>query len=392
MEKNSYITYTATDLLNDDYFLESEYHPTQESIFFWAQLETEHPALAQEMIQAHFLLNAVAHSPGKQLSLEEAKNLWIKIETHTIAKQQKKFSLLFRQFAAAAACIALLLIGGWMVLSILPKEEHSPITSVRRPDIQPMDEIQLFLSDTKKLIVDGEDSKLQYKKGAVNINSQTVQIEKKKGTSEEYNQLIVPAGKRSSITFRDGTKVLVNANTRVVYPVEFAENLREIYVEGEIYLEVASDNNRPFVVKTNRLDVRVLGTKFNVNAYTENQSVVLVSGVVEVDTHHHTAKILKPNERLTYSEDKLQVQTVKAANYISWINGYYVFEKERVSTVVARLSQYYKKQIIVSSLLENITCSGKLNLRDNLEEVLETLAKTVPAQIEKTKDETYLIK
>lgn len=393
MEENDYIAYTATDLLNDDYFLESEHHPTQESTLFWAQLETEHPALAREMMQARSLLSAVVHSPGKEISQQEVKELWSKIESHTTAQQkQKKFKILFRQFAATAACIGLLFAGGWMVLSTLPKEERSTITLVKKPDIQPTDEIQLFLSDTKKLTVDGEDSKLQYKKGEVDINSQTIQIEKKEGADEEYNQLIVPAGKRSSITFQDGTKVLVNANTRVVYPVEFADKLREIYVEGEIYLEVAPDSNRPFIVKTNLLDVRVLGTKFNVNAYTESQSVVLVSGAVEVDAQQHAAKRLKPNERLTYSENKLQVQTVKAANYISWINGYYVFEKERVSTVVARLSQYYKKQIIVSSLLENITCSGKLNLRDNLEEVLETLAKTVPAQIEKTKDETYLIK
>ena len=393
MEKTNYITYTATDLLNDDYFLESEHHPTPESQLFWSRLEAEHKALAPEIQSARTALYAVKHSSGKQISEVEVAELWEQIKSRTIAKEKKRSPyLLPRRWLAAAACIIVLLVGGWMALMNIPEEEYAGITLVKRPDIQPTDEVQLILSDTKKLTINGEDSKLLYQKGKVDINSQTIQIDESKGTAEAYNQLIVPAGKRSSITFSDGTKVCVNANTRVVYPVEFTTKRREIYVEGEVYLEASPDKSRPFIVKTTQLDVRVLGTKFNINAYTESQQVVLVSGAVEVDTRHHSTRKLKPNEMLAYNEKELQVRTVNAANYTSWINGYCIFEKETVSNVATKLSQYYKQGIDISPRLKDITRSGKLNLRDSLEEVLETLAETIPAEIEKTADGTFFIK
>lgn len=394
MEKN-YITFTAADLLTDDYFLESEQCPTEESKLFWAQLEAEHRMLAHEMIHARSLLKAVAHSSGRRLSSQEVSCLWLSIQNRTIVRRRERkiYRLLWKQLAVAA-CITFLFIGGWMVFTNVPNanEEFSKITSVKRPDLDQTDEIQLILSETKKLTINGEDSKVLYGEGKIAVNSQTIQMEENNDGAEEYNQFIVPAGKRSSITFRDGTKVMVNANTRIVYPAEFATNQREIFVEGEIYLEVSPDANRPFIVKTNQLDVRVLGTKFNVNAYTEKQSVVLISGSVEVGIHHHTTQRIKPNEMLAYADNQLRIQTVNVANYISWINGYCVFEEEGVAKVVDKLSQFYKKKILVSSRLDNVTCSGKLNLRDSVEEVLETLAQIIPAQVERTGENAFLIK
>lgn len=392
MEENNYINYTATDLLNDEDFLASEQWPTEESKLFWAKLEAEYPPLACEINSARSLLRVVASSSGKRLSPQAAQQLWNNIEKCTIAKPQRIAHHFLRQMVAAAACIALLMAGGWMAFMYVGEEDYSEITSVKRPDAQPTEDIQLVLSDTKKITISGQESKLHYKNGKVDVNSQAVKIEKHEDATatEVYNQLIVPAGKRSSITFQDGTRVVVNANTRVVYPVEFAANRREIYVEGEIYLEVSPDKKRPFIVKTSRMDVRVLGTKFNVNAYTESQAIVLVSGKVEVDTHRHGSQLLKPNEMLAYTGDQLKVQTVNVHNYISWIEGYYVFNKEKISAVAIKLSHYYEKKIVVSPALQGITCSGKLNLQSTLEEALETLAQILSAKVEKEGD-TFLI-
>ncbi|MEG0890123.1 MAG: hypothetical protein RSH25_16810, partial [Bacteroides sp.] len=213
MEKTDYIAYTATDLLNDDCFLDSEHHPTPESQLFWSRLEAEHKVIAHEIQSARTVLHAVTHSPGKQISESEVAELWEQIKCRTIAKEKKRHPYLLRRWIAAAACIIVVLVGGWMALMNMPEEHYAGITSVKRPDAQATDEVQLILSDTKKLTIDGEDSKLLYQKGKVDINSQTIQINESKVTEEAYNQLIVPAGKRSSITFSDGTKVCVNANT-----------------------------------------------------------------------------------------------------------------------------------------------------------------------------------
>ena len=100
------------------------------------------------------------------------------------------------------------------------------------------------------------------------------------------------------MTFADGSKVWVNAGTRVIYPVEFEKDKREIYVDGEIYIEVARDENRPFYVRTKDMNVRVLGTKFNVTAYESEaiRSVVLAQGCVQVETARTPKAILAPNQ------------------------------------------------------------------------------------------------
>lgn len=156
----------------------------------------------------------------------------------------------------------------------------------------------LILSEKKQIAIQGKESKLHYnQQGKLNVNSQTINQEtendKKKDT---YNQLIVPAGKRSSITFSDGTRIWLSASSRVVYPVEFMKNKREIYVEGEAFLDVYHDKSRPFIVKTNKMDIQVLGTTFNVCAYEKEniQTVVLVTGKVEVKTNNNETKTLSP--------------------------------------------------------------------------------------------------
>lgn len=86
--------------------------------------------------------------------------------------------------------------------------------------------------------------------------------------------MVIPRGKRSVLTFSDGSKVWVNAGTRVIYPTEFEKDKREIYVDGEIYIEVARDEERPFYVRTKDMNVRVLGTKFNVTNMNLSQFAV----------------------------------------------------------------------------------------------------------------------
>ena len=142
------------------------------------------------------------------------------------------------------------------------------------------------------------------------------------------------------------------------------------------------------------MEVEVLCTEFNVSAYdfTKNQSVCLVSGKVEVDTYKYPKKVLKPNDMLTYDgqDDGLRVNTVDVSEYISWVDGYYCFNHEKIEIITEKLSRYYGKRVIPDSGLIGLTCSGKLDLRDDLRDVLEVLSKTIPAQIE-TRDNYFLL-
>jgi ferric-dicitrate binding protein FerR (iron transport regulator) len=123
-------------------------------------------------------------------------------------------------------------------------------------------------------------------------------------SEKHFGQLIVPTGKRASMIFADGSRVTVRPGSKVIFPTMFAQNEREIYVQGEAFLEVSKNKKRPFIVKTELMDVEVLGTSFDVSAYPgENeQSVVLVTGSVKVRSASSDETKIVPNQR--YSFDK----------------------------------------------------------------------------------------
>ncbi len=265
---------------------------------------------------------------------------------------------------------------------------------MKKPDIS-TDQTLLILSEEKQIAIQGKESKLHYnQQGKLNVNSQTIsQKADNKKKNEIYNQLIVPAGKRSSITFSDGTRIWLSASSRVVYPIEFMENKREIYVEGEAFLDVYHDKKRPFIVKTNRMDIQVLGTTFNVCAYEDEstQTVVLVTGKVEVKTNNDESKTLSPNDLLAYNDRKgISVHPVDVQEYIAWKDGFYQFKQEELEVIAKKLGKYYGKTIIIDKRLTQITCSGKLDLKEELDDVLRTLIQTVPAQIIKSNGQIYI--
>lgn len=298
----------------------------------------------------------------------------------------------------SAAVLVVFLIGGWLLI-------HTPTTDdsmskyvalVQAPDYKSPD-VQLVISENNIVPVEGKSSEIQYNKsGQINVNSKAVPapeiddiVQKKE---DVYNQLVVPIGKTSSIVFSDGTKVWVNSESRIVYPVAFSKDKREVYVEGEVYLEVAHDGQKPFIVKTDRMQVKVLGTCFNVNAYKQNalQQVVLKEGKVEVKTDQKDCKIMHPNEMLSYNDGHIEIQLVDVSGYIAWKDGFYQYDKEKLSNVIERLSKYYGKEIEYDKELSEWTCTGKLNLRNEISNVLRTLKNAAPIEVKETRDKIYI--
>ena len=149
-----------------------------------------------------------------------------------------------------------------------------------------IDEVTLITSK-EQLNLD-ENAFIKYtKEGKVAVNSQKVEEEKEEGGKvaelEEYDQLLVPAGKRAKIELSDGTLVTVNSQSKVIYPRRFKGETRTIYAQGEVFLEVAHDKKHPFIVEANGFNLRVLGTKFNISNYEgEATNIVLEIGRAHV--------------------------------------------------------------------------------------------------------------
>ena len=381
MNEKNYTDYSTQQLLEDDFFLESFFNPTVESQLFWEELKRTNKALAKEIMCANTILSSIPYRK-RILSSDDTDLLWKRI-SHTTHKKR-----LFRYWYSSVAAVAVLLLvaGGFYYTDYYVKDSLTAIEKVQKPEY-PIESIQLILADEKKVNIEEEDSRLRYsKKGELHINTQKVDIPQKSTDTNKqgqkdpvYNQLIVPAAKRSFLELADGSKIWVNANTRVVYPVTFENKKREIYVDGEIYIEVSPDKERPFIVKSEKMDIRVLGTKFNVSAYATNKesSVVLVSGKVNVHTDNRAESILEPSDRLSYGKGSIDIRKVNVENYIGWKDKLFMFDEEDMVTIMNKLTRWYDVDIIIETPeLKEKVFYGVIRKYENISTILDMLKKT----------------
>lgn len=383
-----YTQYNLKDFLEDDYFILSVTNPDADSIQFWEDFAKLAPDNINDYYSARNYIETLSQTKGS-LSAQETEALWNDIN-HTINKTSKRKKLYYT-YAYIAASIAILLALTPFALYFLNKNKGLDISEYARTTSSHLngnDETQLILSENNVLAFTEKESVIRYDSAGIKANEENVS----KNNIASFNQLITPRGKRSVLTLSDGSKIWINAGTRVIYPPEFEKNKREIYVDGEIFIEVTKDKDRPFYVRTKDMNIRVLGTVFNVTAYESDKSrnVILVSGSVEVDTEKSKAK-LAPNQMFYASADKETISSVDVERYISWVDGLYYFEKENLETVFKRLSIYYGINIDYASSIAQLKCSGKLDMKDDIEKVLEGLSFAAPIKFSKENETTYKI-
>ena len=146
-----------------------------------------------------------------------------------------------------------------------------------------------------------------------------------------YNEITVPRGGEYKVTLDDGTRIWVNSESYIRFPVVFHGDERRIWVSGEVFLEVTKDAERPFIVNTEKLDIKVLGTQFNVRAYPDEKCIqtTLVEGCVQVDNLRGKVAVLLPSEQLVYDalDGNHEVREVDTELYTSWVDGKFYFNK-----------------------------------------------------------------
>ena len=390
-DKNNtgYSKFMFEDFLQDDFFIHSTKYPTKESDDFWEKYKKDNPECIAEFNAAK---QFVADINAEQLSDKETSALWNSINTNT--HRRKIHNAWYVSIAVAASIAALLVF--WPFSEHLPSLNETQIPDIMAFATEQLDmvdsigEAKLILSNNKTILLTDKESVIKYDSTVIRVSAEEVSKEE----SNDFNQLIIPHGKRSMLTFLDGTKIWVNAGTRVIYPVEFAMNKREIYVDGEVYLDVSPDSKRPFIVRTNDMNIQVMGTKFNIQAYGVDmqKKVALETGSVKITSNDNSnTMVLKPNDMYEYNNGKEIVTQVDIRQYVSWVKGLYLFESERLEAIFTRLSRYYGKEISIDAASAELMCSGKLDMKEKLEDVLDGLVYTAPIRYKKT-GETYLIK
>lgn len=188
----------------------------------------------------------------------------------------------------------------------------------------------------------------------------------------------VPAAQQASLTLPDGTRVWVMANSHLSYPASFSSTNREVSLDGEAYFQVTHDPAHPFLVRTGHYQLKVVGTEFNVSAYSRSRDweVVLLKGRVDVLSKDGSKNLLrlKPNNRAYEGDGGLRMDPVPAEDRCSWRDGYISFSNATLGEIIDRLSLYYDVRFDVRRpQILNSRYTSKFRTRDGLEHILHVL-------------------
>ena len=206
--------------------------------------------------------------------------------------------------------------------------------------------------------------------------------------TEEYNKLTTPVGGEYSLVLSDGTKVFLNADSELKYPVEFSDGKRIVDLKGEAYFEVHKDSSRPFVVRMNGAEVTVLGTSFNVNTYGDDGQIytTLVNGSVRVSSvKNGQAEVLKPGMQsvMNVQSGLLTVRKVDVEPYVAWREGRFVFRAMTLDLIMRQLQRWYDFEVFYqNSELKDYEFRGVIKRDMDLDKVLSVIKATTNVDFE----------
>ncbi|MDO5524299.1 MAG: FecR domain-containing protein [Bacteroidia bacterium] len=366
-----------TDFLKDKEFILWQLTPNKELNTRWEDFIEKNPHLNKEISQAINYLKTTGLNKGT-LSEAESMQLLNKIQS-TIKQSAKKAKIrrIIQLSVASCAAVALVIIGLNLFLSQNRQADDSPNQELIVGSLLNNEDIQLITGEESMSFQN--DVQVNFDEGGrakiiQNNEEKTVEL-----TNESLNTLIVPYGKRSTLTLSDGSKVWLNSGSVLEFPAQFSGTNREIRLtSGEMYIEVAPNKQKPFHVRTSDFKVRVHGTKFNLSAYADSpQSVVLVEGRVSLQPENRQEIFLSPNEQAVYADNgTFNTRKVDASQFISWKNGYLEFNKTPMTEVLKQIERYYNLSFDYDNdvNLQRRTCTGKIHLSENLDNVMTTVS------------------
>jgi len=278
----------------------------------------------------------------------------------------------------AAVIIPILFVSIFFVVknNFAPKEQKIAISSIAPGENRAV----LVLSNGKSIKLSSKNKFDIKESNGVNLSNSSREltyVKSKKLSSKEtiYNTININKGGEYQLILSDGTKVWMNSMSSLKYPINFDQDKRVVELKGEAYFEVSKDTTKPFIVKTNYYDVKVLGTSFNISSYSDNDVAytTLVTGKVEISgikskgniKLKNNKLILVPGEQAVYSEGKqpeLSKRKVDVSKYTAWKDGRFIFEDERLEDIMKQVERWYDVNVFyMNDDLKDIEFRGNIN-------------------------------
>jgi len=338
----------------------------EQKLYNWIESAKENKELFKSEMNSYLFSNTSDENVNTQIAFEEFRN---SLNDRNKLRSLKKFS--FNKYLKYAATITILITGIYFFNRPLEStDENKKNQASSRTEDAISNKIILTLEDGSTKILEQTKEELSYLN---NAPSKELLV---------YNQITIPKGQIFRLILSDGTIVWLNADTKLKYPKKFLKSLesRTVELEGEAFFEVAHDTNKPFVVNTNGVDVKVLGTKFNVSSYDDDNMIntTLVEGSVEIidDSKSDNSIVINPNYQASFNKNKLQMASkkVNTAYFTSWLQKRIIFTETPFSELVKKIERTYNVEIINDNEnVKNELFTGEFDI-ENVDVIFEALS------------------
>ena len=333
------------------------------------------------------------------LRLQQEGNIDINVEFRCFESKISSRKSLWRKggWVAVAACMVLAMVVG----IVMKNDESSPLLSEEVTDLTGKKCAELILADGQRIKLENNEIELQEGDGTLIVNDTNLQLVYLHDTTRSfadtaklrYNILKIPSGADYLVKLSDGTRVHLNCETEFRYPVKFAAGERRVYLDGEAFFEVEKAKGWPFIVETDRMHVRVTGTKFNVKSYRSEEVVhtTLVQGTVKVNTTEDWAEAEELVPLQQYYLDKrsgqAQVKQVDTGLFTDWIEGRFVFKDQRLEEVMGTLARWYSVEVFYATpSVKNWRLSANLGRYEHIDAILKMIQATDKVEIVRKKN------
>lgn len=326
---------------------------------------------------------------------EDRKNKYVFDKTQgweCLQNKNKKKKLIEPILRWVAVFIVLIGASTYMITKNTNTSKYSNITRI---DINSYEKVVLKLDNGKKLQLDLQSGEIPTSYSKVKIYNDSTLLSYKntentdKAESLKYNEVYVPERAKYQILLSDGSKVYLNSKSNIRFPVKFAQDKREVEIEGEVFFEVKKYSNLPFIVKTKKYDIKVLGTEFNVSAYEDDDNVVttLKSGSILIEKDGLiNPHILSPNQEFSYnkSTEKSDIKSVDTSYSMAWLDNKFRFRDLALFEIMKIMERKYGIKVIYEDeKLKHLKYGLNMSQPSSIEPILSIFEKNGKIKIEK---------
>ena len=296
-------------------------------------------------------------------------------------KSKRKSLVAWMRVAAAAAVIIFAGATFWILAREDKKADLAYVTKKALPILPGGDHAILTMGDGNTIVLDGIQNE-KFQNGTANIHKQGGMLifnaaqSDNAGSVITYNTLSTPRGGEYQVVLPDGSKVWLNASSSLYFPSAFPGSFRDVVLTGEAYFEVAKNKDKPFRVKAGGMEINVLGTHFNVNAYEDEMEIKtsLLEGSVKI-TKGDKSNLLKPGQQgvINKKEGKIGIREADLSQVVAWKNGLFQFDGADITTIMREIGRWYDVDIVYAGKVPKRLFAGKIRREAQLTEVLKIL-------------------